>query len=215
MAGLAAVACAVIAVEFAPALLHRGEPQVAVQNSTPVVPQVAPLSVPSAESQVIPPARVALKNSAQATPAASSSKPSRKIESSAKMSSNAPVARREITNRDGAQFASTRQDAAAEDQKPPADPAGAALHTATRAASQLASVGGAAINSASGDTQPSHDNSRPVPASRASSAATHSASGLHIASRKHADSDSVDFGHYSVGRRLRIPAGRCWSRRFR
>ncbi len=179
VAGLAAVACAVIAVEFAPALLHRGGPQVASRNSAQVVPQVVPPSVPPAESQVTPPASVASENTAKTAaatvPAASSSRPSRKIESSAQLSSNTPVARREITNHDGAKLASTRQDTAAEDEKPPADPADAALHTATRAASQLASVVGAAINSASGDTQPSHDNSRPVAASGTRATATRSA----------------------------------------
>jgi hypothetical protein len=179
VAGLAAVACAVVAVEFAPTLLHRGEPQIALQNPTPAVPQVAPQSVPSAESQVTPPASVTSENTAkteaETAPAASSSMPSRKIESTAKLSSNTPVARREITNRDGAKLASTPRETTPEDGKPQADPADAALHTATRAASQLASAVGAAITSASGDTQPSHDNSRPDTTSGARAAATRSA----------------------------------------
>lgn len=164
VAGLAAVACAAVIVEFGPAVLHRGEPQVAVQNPAPAVPQAAPPSVPSAESPATAPASVTSENTAktgaETAAAASPGLPSRKLDSGAKVSSTAPVARREITNRDGARLASTQQDTSAAVDEKPADPADTALHTARRAASQLASAVGAAIDSAAGETQPSRDGSR-------------------------------------------------------
>jgi hypothetical protein len=176
VAGLAAVTCAAVVLEFVPAL-RRGEQQVASPGPTPAAPQIAPQSLPPAESRVTPPESVASENTAKtesaATPAAVSSRPSRKIDSSTKFSSSTPAARREITNRDDAKLTSAQPNSAPDDGNTQRNPADAALSTATRAASQLASAVGAAISSASGETQPSHDSSRPVPAPRGSSAATH------------------------------------------
>ena len=179
VAGLAAVACAVVALEFVPALLHRGEQQVASQGPTAATPQIAAQSTAPAEPAAVPLERAAAENATKtesaATPATVASKPSRKIDSTTKFNSSASIARGEVANRGGAKLASAQQHSPTEDRNPPADPADAALHTATRAASQLASAVGAAISTASGETQPSHDNSRPVPASGARSAATHAA----------------------------------------
>ncbi|MFZ3331690.1 MAG: hypothetical protein WA197_13730 [Candidatus Acidiferrales bacterium] len=160
VAGLAAVACAVVVLEFVPALLHRGEPQVATQNPASAAPNVAQQSGASAGPEANASTSRATNSSATAGPVvatvAQPGKPSQKIDSNAPLSASPSATRRYAAN-------------------PPADPAGAALRTATQAASQLASAVGAAITSASGETQPSHDGSRPVPASRARSAATHSA----------------------------------------
>ncbi|MGC1965654.1 MAG: hypothetical protein WA673_04295 [Candidatus Acidiferrales bacterium] len=160
VAGLAAVACAVVVLEFVPALLHRGEPQLALQNPASAVPKVAQQSGAPAGPVANASASRATNSSATAGPVvatvAQPGKPSQKIDSNAPLSASPSATRRYAAN-------------------PPADPAGAALRTATQAASQLASAVGAAITSASGETQPSHDGSRPVPASRARSAATHSA----------------------------------------
>ena len=178
VAGLAAVACAVVVLEFVPALLHRSEPQLALQNPASAVPKVAQQSGAPAGPVANASASRATNSPATAGPVAASvarpGKPSQKIGSTERLSASPSPARRDAANRDGAQLASAREDTAVRDEKPPADPAGAALHTATQAASQLASAVGAAITSASGETQPNHDGSRAVAASRASSAATHS-----------------------------------------
>jgi hypothetical protein len=175
---LAAVACAVVAFEFVPAL-RRGEQQIATPSATAATPQIAPQSTPPAEAVASPTeihsAESTAKTEPAATLAAHPSGPSQRIDSTVRLSSNTSAARREVANRDGTKLASAQQESPTEDRNPPADPADAALHTATRAASQLASAVGAAISSASGETQPSHDSSRPAPASGARSAAAHAA----------------------------------------
>jgi hypothetical protein len=180
VAGLAAVACAVIALEFVPALLHRGEPQVVTQNPAPAAAQVAPKSLAPAEPATTSSASPdsASNTEPAATVAAHPGKPSKRIDTAARLSSNTPAAQQEITNRDGAKLASARQDAAPDEGNPQRNPADAALSTATHAASQIASAVGAAITSATGDAgdvQASHDNSRAVPAPRPSSTATRAA----------------------------------------
>ena len=178
VAGLAAVACAVVALEFVPALLHRGEPQVTVQDPASADPKVAQQSGAPAGPVANASASRATNSPATAGPVAASvaqpRKPSQKIGSTERLSASPSPARKDAANRDGAQLASMREDTAVRDEKPQANPADAALNTATHAASQLASAVGAVITSASGETQPNHDGSRAVAASGTSSAATHS-----------------------------------------
>jgi hypothetical protein len=164
VAGLAAVACAVIFLELVPALLHRGEQQVASQGSTVTTPQVAVQSAPtvapvtnSAESHA---AESAAKTGSAIPVATVANTPSQRIDSTARLSSNTPAA---------------RQAPALQEGSPKRTPADAALSTATHAASQLASAVGAVITSAAGDAQTSQGGSRSVPASRSSSTATRAA----------------------------------------
>ncbi|MGA8449409.1 MAG: hypothetical protein WB707_04190 [Candidatus Acidiferrales bacterium] len=169
VAGLAALACAVVALELVPALLHRGEQQVASQGPPAAAPQVAPQSIPPADAAPAPSRSRAVESAAKiespGTLAAGPVKPSQGIESAAKVSSNTPAARKEVTSRDGAKLASARQEPAQGDGRPATDPADAALSTATHAASQLASAVGAAISSASGEAQAGDGTSRRVPSS--------------------------------------------------
>jgi hypothetical protein len=175
--GLAAVACAVVVLEFVPALLHRGEPQIAMQTPTSAAPQVAAQSVPAAEpattSSESRGTQSAAKIAAPATRAASEDERLESSGSAARVGSSTPVARREAANRSGANLASARVANAPPSTEPtPVSPADAAPGTATRAASQLASAAGEAISSASGEAPPSQDSSRAVAGSRASSAGT-------------------------------------------
>lgn len=179
VAGLAAAACAVIVLEFVPGLLHRGERQVASQGPAVTTPQVAPQSVPAADVAVAPSESRAAESAASTEPAAPlgthPSTPSPNIDSATKLSSSPSVVRRDVTTRDGANLAAARQEPAQGDANPPANPADAALSTATHAASQLASAVGEVITSAAGDAQTSQGSSRAVPASRSSSTATRAA----------------------------------------
>ncbi|MFZ0520925.1 MAG: hypothetical protein WAL95_07870 [Candidatus Acidiferrales bacterium] len=176
VAGLAAVACAVVVLEFVPALLHRGEPQVASQGPAVTTPQVAPQPVPPAEAVATPPESA--ENTAKTEPAATlttqPSKPFPNIESPTKLSSSPSAAHRDVTSRDGAKLAAARQEPATEGN-PQRNPADAALSTATHEASQLASAVGEVITSAAGDAQASQGSSRAVPASKSSSTATRAA----------------------------------------
>lgn len=178
VAGLAAVACAVVVLELVP-MLHHGEQQAVVQKPASATPPVASQSKAPAEPAAVPiesvAAESATKTESAAPAAAVASRPAQRIDSTTKLRASASAARREADNPDGAKLASAQQDPALPDEKPQADPADAALSTATHAASQLASAVGAVISSASGDAQPSHDSSRAVAAPRASAAGTHAA----------------------------------------
>lgn len=180
VAGLAAVACAAVVLEFVPALLHRGEPPVAMQKPTSAAPLVAAQSEPPAEratsSSESGPAQSAAKIAAPATPAGNQGEALESTRSEARAHSSAPAAHRETADRDGAKLASERvSDAPPATESSPVNPADQAIGTATRAASQLASAVGAAIDSASGDARTSHGSARTVANSGARSAATRSA----------------------------------------